>query len=155
MKELMRDHDTRLLLFSQWIAQFADGVINALFANALILEPEGTPGRILAVSALTLLPYSIVAPFMGVFVDRWQRRRLLTGTNVARTVLLVITSVLAHATGSDIPMYASLLLLLGLGRLFLTTKGAVLPVVLHEHHLLRGNALSGGGGMIASLAGAV
>jgi hypothetical protein len=45
------------------------------------------------------------------------------------------------------------LLLLGSGRLFLSTKGAVLPVLLHEHHLLRGNALSGGGGMISALIG--
>ncbi|HYO61972.1 MAG TPA: MFS transporter, partial [Actinomycetota bacterium] len=35
--------------------------------------------------------------------------------------------------------------------LFLVTKGAVLPVVIEEHHLLRGNALSSGGGMIAAI----
>jgi len=45
--------------------------------------------------------------------------------------------------------------LLGFGRLFLTTKGASLPVVLNEHHLLRGNSVSGGGGMISALVGGV
>jgi hypothetical protein len=47
------------------------------------------------------------------------------------------------------------LLLLGLGRLFLTTKSAVLPFVLHERDLLKGNAVSGGAGMIAALLGGV
>jgi hypothetical protein len=46
-----------------------------------------------------------------------------------------------------------MLLLLSLGRLFLTTKGALLPTLLHEHHLIRGNSISSGGGMIAALIG--
>lgn len=155
MKGLLRDHDTRMLLGSQWVEQAADGLMQAAFANVLILEPDGAPTRILAVSALTLVPYSIIAPFMGVFVDRWRRRRILVVTSMVRAVLLGIAAIVVMSNTSDVVLYAFLLVLLGLGRLFLTTKGAVLPVVLHEEHLLRGNALSGGGGMIASLVGAV
>jgi len=155
VRELLRDHDTRLLLVGQWIAQAADGLVQAAFANELILEPEGAPVRILAVSALTLLPYSVIAPFMGVLVDRWRRRRILVGANIARVVLLLMAALVVGDTTSDVWLYAVLLALLGFGRLFLTTKGAVLPVVLHEHHLLRGNALSGGGGMIAALVGGI
>lgn len=155
MKGLLRDHDTRMLLGSQWIEQAADGLMQAAFANVLILEPDGAPARILAVSALTLVPYSIIAPFMGVFVDRWRRRRILVVTSLVRAVILGLSALMVTADTSDVTLYAFLLVLLGLGRLFLTTKGAALPVVLHESHLLRGNALSGGGGMIASLVGAV
>ncbi len=155
MKQLLADPDTRALLIAQWTAQVADGLVQASFANELILEPEGTVGRILAVSALTLLPYSLIAPFMGVFVDRWRRRNVLIGTNLARMVVLGVIAIVAHITEADLPLYIGLLVLLGLGRLFLTTKGAVLPVVLREKHLLQGNSLSGGGGMIAALLGGV
>lgn len=155
MKGLLRDHDTRHLLGAQWLAQISDGLVQASFANVLILEPEGTVGRILGVSALTLLPYSLIAPFMGVFVDRWRRRSVLIGTNIARAVLLTGLAIVARLTSNELPLYAGLLALLGLGRLFLTTKGAVLPFVLHEHNLLKGNSLSGGGGMIAALLGGV
>jgi hypothetical protein len=155
MKELLADRDTRLLLGSQWVTQIADGLVQASFANVLILEPEGTISRILGVSALTLLPYSLIAPFMGVFVDRWRRRNVLIGTSTARVLLLLVLSVVAHLTSGDVPLYIGLLGLLGLGRLYLTTKGAVLPFVLHEKHLLQGNSLSGGGGMIAALVGGV
>lgn len=137
------------------MAQAADGLVQAAFANVLILEPDGAPLRILAVSALTLLPYSLIAPFMGVLVDRWQRRRILVITNAVRAVLVLVISVIVHATDAEPVLYASLLMILGLGRLFLTTKGAVLPVVLHEKALIRGNALSGGGGMIAALLGGI
>lgn len=149
------DGDARLLLASQWIAQAADGVMQAALANDLILEPEATASRLLAVTALTLVPYSLIAPFMGVFVDRWARRSLLVYTNVARALLLIGLSFVVRSSVSDAPLYAGLLVLLGIGRLFLTTKGAALPVVFHERQLLKGNSLSGGGGMIAALLGGV
>lgn len=102
---------------------------------------------------MTLVPYSVIAPFVGVFVDRWPRRALLTGTNAARAAMLVTLPVWGRALEGDAPLFVAVLLLLGLGRLFLTTKGAVLPALLRERMLLTGNALSSGGGMVAALTG--
>jgi hypothetical protein len=142
---------------AQFLGQAADGFAQAVFAFILVLEPlsRGTPGRILALFLLTLLPYSVISPFLGVFVDRWSRRALLTWTNVIRAGVLVTLPLWGRLLPGDLPLYVSVLLLLGLGRLFLTTKGALLPVVLGERALLKGNSLSGGGGMIAALAGGV
>lgn len=147
--------DFRYLLAAQFLAQAADGLAQAAFFGRLLLDPlsGGTPERILSLFALTLLPYSLIAPHLGVFVDRWSRRRVLLWTNLGRSVLLVTLPLWAAVSPGDTELYAGILLLLGLGRLFLTTKGAVLPVVLGEHHLLRGNAISAGGGMLAALAG--
>jgi len=153
--ELLGARDFSLLLGAQGIAQMADGFAQAAFAEEILLDPQGTPTRTLALFALTLLPYSLLGPFTGVLVDRWKRRSILVWTNAARAVLLVSLPLWMGALPGDSALYASLLLLLGLGRMFLTTKGASLPVVLHEHHLLRGNALSGGLGMIFALVGGV
>jgi MFS family permease len=157
LKEMLASRDFRLLLSGQYLAQAADGLALAAFAEVLVLEPfeAETPGRILELFVLTLVPYSIIAPFLGVFVDRWQRRRLLVWTNLIRGAFLASLPLLALALPGNYDLYASQVVLLGFGRLFLTTKGAVLPAVLHEHHLLRGNAVSGGGGMIAALLGGV
>ncbi|MDQ3983471.1 MAG: MFS transporter, partial [Actinomycetota bacterium] len=158
LRELLRGRDLRTLLAAQWTGQAADGLAQAAFAEALILGPLGdgdTPGRILVTFAVTLVPYSLLAPLLGVFVDRWKRRELMVGTNVARAALLVTLPLWAELLPRDVGLYAGVLVVLGLGRLFLVTKGAVLPVVLEEQHLLRGNALSGGGGMISALLGGV
>jgi MFS family permease len=157
VRRLLQARDFRLLLGAQLIAQCADGVAQAAFADAVIFDPasQDTPRRILAVFALTLVPYSLVAPVLGVFVDRWDRKLLLVGTNLTRAVLLVTLPLWWDALPADAAPYAAILVLLGFGRLFLTTKGAALPAVLGEHHLLRANALSGGGGMIAALLGGV
>jgi MFS family permease len=153
--ELLAERDYRRLLGSQFTGQAADGVAQGLFATELVLDPlaQGTPGRILSLFALTLLPYSVVSPFLGVFVDRWDRRRVLIGTNVARTLLLLTLPLWAWGLPGDLGLMVGILGLLGFGRLFHTTKGAVLPVVLHEHHLVRGNTLSSVGGTLSVLAG--
>ena len=151
------DRDFKLLLTAQFAAQAADGFAQAVAFEVLVLDPfsQGTPGRILSIAALTLLPYSLVAPFLGVFVDRWPRRTLLSWTNFARAALLLSFPLWSLVTPGQSELYASVFLLLGAGRLFLTAKSAALPVVLHEHHLLRGNAISSGGGMVSALLGGV
>ena len=151
------DRDFALLLGAQFGAQAADGFAQAVAFEVLVLDPfsQGAPGRILAIAALTLLPYSLVAPFMGVFVDRWPRREILSWANYVRGALLISFPLWALALPGDSDLYAGVFVLLGLGRLFLTAKGASLPAVLHEHHLLRGNALSSGGGMVSALLGGV
>ncbi|MDP9235349.1 MAG: MFS transporter, partial [Actinomycetota bacterium] len=155
--DLLFYSDFRRLLLAQFLGQAADGFAQAVFAYILVLEPlsSGTPTRILALFVVTLLPYSLISPFLGVFVDRWSRRGLLVWTNVIRAAVLVTVPLWARGVHGNLPLYLSVLLLLGLGRLFLTTKGALLPVVLGERDLLKGNSLSGGGGMIAALAGGV
>jgi MFS family permease len=150
------ERDFVLLLVAQFCAQAADGIAQAGFAQVLILEPLGeAPLRVLGIFALTLLPYSLIAPFLGVFVDRWRRRDLMVWTNISRAIFIASLPLWSSWLPGDLALYGAALLILGLGRLFLTTKGASLPVVLHEHHLLRGNAISGGGGMIAALTGGI
>ena len=157
VREMLHDRDLKLLLGAQFLAQAADGLAQAVFADVLVLEPlnQGTPGRIFVLFAVTLLPYSLLSPFMGVLVDRWARRDVLVWTNVVRGLMLVTLFAWTRVLPGNSGLFVATLMLLGLGRLFLTTKGAVLPVLLHEHHLLQGNALSGGGGMVAALVGAV
>jgi hypothetical protein len=155
IRSLLAERDFRLLVSAQFASQAADGFAQAAIAEELVLDPSGTPGRILSLFALTLLPYSLIASFLGVFVDRWARRGLLKWTNVLRGLVLLSIPLWGGWTGGDIELYAAVLILLGLGRLFLTTKGASLPVVVHERNLLQANAFSGGGGMLSALGGGV
>jgi Major Facilitator Superfamily len=144
-----------LLLGAQALAQGADGLAQAAMASVLVLDAfdDGTPMRILTLLIVTLIPYSAIGPFAGVFVDRWERGALMLWTNVTRAALLLSFPLWRSALPGDAGLYAAVLLLLGLGRLFLTTKSAVLPLLLPPDRLLRGNALSGGTGMVSALLG--
>ncbi|MBW3594124.1 MAG: MFS transporter [Actinobacteria bacterium] len=153
--EMLRERDFRSLIGGQVLGQAADGFAQAILAKVLILDPlsAGTPTRILALFALTLVPYSLIGPYVGVFVDRWPRRALMQWANLIRTGLLLTLPVWTLVFEGQQPLFVAALLLMSLGRVFLATKGAVLPVLLHEHHLLSGNSLSSGAGMISALLG--
>src|SRR5918992_2094776 len=89
--EMLRERDFRSLIGGQVLGQAADGFAQATLAKVLILDPleAGTPSRILALFALTLVPYSLIGPYVGVFVDRWPRRALMQWANVLRMGLLL------------------------------------------------------------------
>jgi hypothetical protein len=153
--EMLKERDFRALIAGQSLGQAADGFAQATFAKVLILDPlsSGAPSRILALFALTLVPYSLIGPYVGVFVDRLPRRSLMRWANFIRAALLLTLPIWTRVFDGDQPLYVAALVLMSLGRVFLATKGAVLPVLLHEHHLLGGNSLSSGAGMVSALLG--
>ena len=84
--------DFSRLLEVRLVSQFGDGLFQAGLAGALLFNPEreATPWAIAGAFAVLFLPYSLLGPFAGALLDRWDRRRVLIGANLAR-VLFIIT----------------------------------------------------------------
>ncbi|MGH2675704.1 MAG: MFS transporter, partial [Actinomycetota bacterium] len=160
--ELFRNRHFTFLMGAQWLGQLADGLVaTALaklitFGGAAGFDPESarTPREALLIVLLTFLPYTLFSPFIGVLIDRWDRRRLLVGANGLRAVVLTAIVVIGLGQLGDPALYVSLLLVLAGTRLLLAIKGASLPAVLGERELLQGNAISQGGSAVFQLFGA-
>ena len=160
--ELFRNRNFTALMGAQWLGQMADGLVaTALaklitFGGAAGFDPESarTPREALLVVLLTFLPYTLFSPFVGVLIDRWDRRRLLIGANGLRTVVLTLIVVIGLGRLGDPALYVSLLLVLAGTRLLLAIKGASLPAVLGERDLLQGNSISQAGSAVFQLVGA-
>ena len=75
----MAGPDFRRLLAVRLAGQFADGLFQAALFSAVFFNPERatSAGQAAAGFATLLLPYSVVGPFAGVFLDRWRRQRVL------------------------------------------------------------------------------
>ncbi len=146
----------RTLLTGQALGQGADGLAQVSFAQLVLFDigSGASPGRIAGVLAATLLPFSLVGPFAGVFIDRWDRRRTLVVTSLCRAGL-GISAIGITLTGSEWLAYVGVLLLLSSSRLVLDAKGAVLPRTVAADDLVRANAASGLLGMSAAFVGAV
>lgn len=146
----------RALLTGQCLGQGADGLAQIAFAQYVLFDVGhgASPGRIATVLAVTLLPYSLVGPFAGVFLDRYDRRRTLVVISVARALLVACGAAVA-AAGVVPAVYAAVLLLLGSSRLAATAKGATLPRTVPRERLVPATALSALAGMAAAFVGAV
>lgn len=158
---LFRRRDFTLLMGTQWLAQAADGLVGVTLAKHIAfggqagfsLEAARSPEEILRIALLTVLPYAIVSPLLGVLIDRWDRRRLLLVSTAVRTGVLAIIVAFGIEPIGDLALYASFLLILAGTRLLLAIKGASLPVVLGERQLLHGNSISQAGSALFQLAG--
>lgn len=125
-------------------SQFVDGLFQAAMAGSLLFNPEkNTSAQAIAVGfAIMLLPYSIIGPYVGVFLDRWSRRTVLYGTNLIRAGLVLPAALLIWYGQQSVPYAVVALLIIGLNRFFLSGLSAAQPHVVAERLLVTANAVA-------------
>ena len=112
-----------------------------------------TPSQVTKVFAVTLLPFSIVGPFTGPFIDRFSRRSILVGASIVRFALtLLMILALGWTEGSLLFLAVATI---SVNRFFHSTKSAVLPGLVPSDAYLAANTLSSTIGMVFGLSGAV
>ncbi|MET9507129.1 MFS transporter [Streptomyces flavidovirens] len=155
LRVLLRLTDFRRLLTVRLLSQCADGVYQVALAAYVVFSPEKqtSPGAIASAMAVLLLPYSVVGPFAGVLLDRWQRRQVFLYGNLLRAVLACGTALLILASVPDWLFYASALSVTAVNRFVLSGLSAALPRVVDADRLVMANSLSPTAGTLAATAG--
>lgn len=153
--EIFRGAGFRRFFLARGISQVGDGIFQSAAVDLLLFDdPGANPAlRLLILTAITLVPFSILSPFVGVFIDRWERRSIITWVPVVRAVVAIATP-FAAGLGTTSPVFLGVVLVvLSANRFFLATMGAVLPQLVPRDDLLVGNSVSSTGGSIANVAG--
>ncbi|MFF4405160.1 MFS transporter [Streptomyces sp. NPDC001404] len=156
LRVLLQLRDFRRLLAVRLLSQAADGVYQVALATHVVFSPEkqASPAAIASAMAVLLLPYSLLAPFAGVLLDRWRRRQVLLHGNLLRSVLAVCTALLIAARVPDWLFYVSALSVTAVNRFVLAGLSASLPrVVDSQERLVMANSLSPTAGTLAATAG--
>ena len=138
------------------VAQAADGVFSASLASAVFFNPEHQtdPRQAAAGLVILLLPYSLVGPFAGVFLDRWRRQQVLTRANLVRSALVLVTATLLVSNGPrDAAFYLAALSTLSVNRFYLAALSASLPHVVSRDQLVLANAVTTTSGSVVSAVG--
>jgi predicted MFS family arabinose efflux permease len=146
--------DFRKLVAIRLVSQSSDGLFQAaLVASVVFLAPEeqDTAVGFLKATLVIALPYSILGPFTGVFIDRWRRRRILVFAPWAKAAFAGL--VLLDPLGESALLYVGALLVLSVNRFFLSTAAAIVPRVVPHEDLLVANSLATVGGTVALLTG--
>ncbi len=157
LRGLLRNPGFRRLYATRLLSQAADGVFQASLASAVFFSPERQTdaAAVAAGFSVLLLPYSLVGPFAGVLLDRWNRATVLVRANLVRAALVVVTAaVLVALGGGGVPFYLVALAVISVNRFFLATLSAGLPRVVEDARLVPANALSVTSGTVATLIGA-
>jgi MFS family permease len=156
LRTVLAERDFRKLFNTRLVSQTGDGVLTAgvgtyVFFNASTF-PSPTAGA--AAFAVLYLPYSLIGPFAGVFIDRWSRRQILVWSALIRAALVVGTAAVMAAGNRGVPLYIAVLAVLGVNRFFLSSLSAALPHVTPEDKLVMANSVSPTvGGILSSIGG--
>jgi MFS family permease len=156
LRQVLREHNFRRLFATRLVSQAGDGIFTAgigtyVFFNATTFT---SPTAGAAIFTVVYLPYSLIGPFAGVFIDRWSRRQILFVSALIRSVLVAGTAALMAAGARGLPLYVAVLLVLGVNRFFLASLSAALPHVVARDKLVMANSVSPtAGGIMAAIGG--
>ena len=144
-----------VLLQIRWLGQFTDGLFQSALASFVLFSPERQPNAVAAALAFTvvLLPYSLVGPYAGIFLDRFSRQRIVQFANVIRGIDLVVIALSVKGGLTGIPLTLLVLAAFGINRLILAGLSAGLPLVVEKRELIAANALAVTGGTIGVVIG--
>ncbi len=154
---LRRSPGAGKLTVVRFAGQFGDGLFQTALSGAILFNPEreSNPVAIAAGFAVLLVPYSVIGPFAGAMLDRWDRRTVLLWANVLRMLLIVVTATVLYFGGGETPLLLLALTTVGLSRFVLAGVSASLPNVVRPAWLVPMNSLLATVGSGFAAAGAV
>lgn len=154
LRVVLRGPRFRRLFGTRLVSQFSDGIYQAGLAGFVFFNPEQHTGagEVAAAFAVLLLPFSLVAPFAGVLIDRWPRRQVLLVSSLVKAALAAVTALLV-VTGEGPAFFVAALLVLSVNRFFLSGLSAGLPYVVPRDQLMTANAVTPTCGTVASSLG--
>src|SRR3954463_11085375 len=156
IRELLARRWFRWLFGTRLVSQCADGVFQSSLASAVFFNPDHQtdPKQAAAGFVVLLLPYSLVGPFAGVFLDRWRRQRVLVRANLVRVVFIIATAGFLLADGPrGVRFYVCALAALSVNRFYLAALSASLPHVVRRQQLLLANATTTTAGTFIAIVG--
>ncbi len=144
------------LLELRTVSQFGDGLFQAGLAGGLLFNPERAAGpwEIAGAFAVLFLPYSLLGPFAGALLDRWDRRLVLVGANLGRLVLVFGVAGLLAVGANDLPILFGALIVNGFTRFVSSGLSAALPDVVPRDQVVTMNAVATATGQAAAFLGA-
>jgi hypothetical protein len=137
-------------------SQFGDGLFQAALAGALLFNPDRAADPMAIARAFTVLflPYSLLGPFAGALMDRWDRRLVLVGANTARLVLIAAIGTILAVRAGDVPLLIGALFYNGMARFVTSGMSASLPHVVPREQVITMNSVATASGAIAAFLGA-
>jgi MFS family permease len=130
----------RWLLASSFVSNLGDGI--GLAAGPLLVASQtGDPLLVAMATLLQQLPWLLFGLHAGVIADRFDRRTIVTGVNLARAAVLAVLSASIAVGSVSIGVVLAAMFTLGTAETFAdTTTRTLLPMLVRRADLGVGNA---------------
>jgi MFS transporter, DHA3 family, macrolide efflux protein len=149
---LLRNRSFFWLWLGQTISLVGDDIRDWAMIYWVFRASNGSPVAQSLAFIAVMAPALLLGPFAGVLVDRWDRRRTMLISDLLRGGISLLLLV-AVSTGQY--WYALVVVFLGscVSQFFNPARGAMIPRVVGQEHLLQANSLSQTTNTLMQLAG--
>jgi DHA3 family macrolide efflux protein-like MFS transporter len=151
IRGLLRIRDFRLLFAGQAMSNWGDS-LTSLTLLILTQRYTGSTAAVAGTAIAVALPQLLFGMVAGVYVDRWDRKKVMVGSDVLRGVL-VLGFVFFTSADQIWLMYGLAFLQATVGAFFNPAKGAMLPHIVGRERLLAANSTMETSRIIAGLLG--
>lgn len=158
-RPLLRQRDFAALWWGQLISILGErlsylALLGLLAEHTHHFADRDAPVLLAVLANVMAAPVLLFAPFTGVWVDRWNLRRVLIISDLLRAGLVALLPVL-YAVGHHMTtVYVLVFLLFTCNVFFTPTKSAITPEIVRPGQLLAANALLALAGVLATSLGA-
>ena len=152
VRDVLRIPDFRRLWAAQAISDIGDGLTN-LTLLLVVIRLTGSTAALAAMAIALAVPAIVVGPVAGVFVDRWERRRVMLASDLIRAAI-VLGFVVVQSTDQLWLLYALAVAHATVGTFFFPARAALMPRVVPADGLMAANSLNQISRVIAGVLGA-
>jgi len=139
---LRRNVPLRNLWLGQVVSFFGDW-FKTIALLTIVQQFTSSAQALALVLVARMLPIFLVTPIAGPLVDRFDRRKIMLATDIARAVL-ALGLVVAHRLENLPLLFSLLVLMVGISGIFIPARTAAIPQLTERHELPAAVALSGG-----------
>jgi dTMP kinase len=139
--ELLRNGPFRYLTIATFFSALGDwiGVLAIIALTADILGPgRAALFAVSGVMVARVVPSLLLGPVAGVFVDRWDRKRVLIWTDIGRGAVMVVIPF----TQEILALVLATLVIEVMSAMFAPAKDAVLPTLVRQDQLVQANQIN-------------
>src|SRR4029434_5327766 len=135
--EVLALRPVRLLWIAQVVSIFGDFLALFSVLSDVSFRLKATPAQVTLISFAFLIPFALLGPVAGVFVDRWDAKRTMISSDLIRAALALG---LVFASGLN-QIYAILFALSAVSTFFVPAQTITIRSVTPREGLMAANAL--------------
>jgi predicted MFS family arabinose efflux permease len=137
MREVLQLKPMRRLWLAQIVSVFGDMLAIFAVLSYVSFNLKGSAIQVTGISVSFMVPFALIGPIAGVFVDRWNVKRTMIASDLIRAAL-ALALVVAGSLGW---IYAILFLLSGVSAFFMPAQTVTLRTIVPPNGLMAANAL--------------
>jgi MFS family permease len=135
---VLRNRQFFVLWVAQLISNFGDWLALLALFSLVAFRWKGTPYEVSGIFIAFALPWALLGPVAGVFVDRWSLKRTMIASDLVRGGLVLLL-----AWVSDVyQVYAVVFALGTVSTFFVPAQNAIIPLLVRREELLVANSIN-------------